>query len=207
MKTLSLMASKGGVGKSTLAVHLAVEAQSPRRRVAIYDADPQGSAARWWHLRASDAPALEQGDVNGLTAAQERAAAAGVDLLIVDSAPSHVELTGTIVAASGFTLIPARPALFDLDGVRTTVEAVSGSPAAVVFNACPPGRGVGESSTTIAARAAMAASPVPLCPVSVTQRAAFGHALNDGRAVTEFDPDSKAAKEISDLWEWIRRRM
>ena len=57
MKTVAILAQKGGVGKTTLAVHLAV-ASSRRRNTAIIDLDPQASAARWADRRSAVASTL-----------------------------------------------------------------------------------------------------------------------------------------------------
>ncbi|MCA6272007.1 MAG: ParA family protein, partial [Phenylobacterium sp.] len=51
MKTLAILSRKGGAGKSTLAVHLAVQAVAGGLRVALVDMDPQRSAADWWRTR------------------------------------------------------------------------------------------------------------------------------------------------------------
>ena len=52
------------------------------------------------------------------------------------------------------------------------------------------------------ARAALSAYGL-VCPVVISQRVAFSHALNGGLAVTEFEPEGKAAGEIRRLWEWL----
>jgi chromosome partitioning protein len=115
----------------------------------------------------------------------------------------------TIATAVDFVLIVSRPALFDLDAIRSAVEQViaSGTPGAILLNACPPGRGVGEASVTVEARRALQGAPLPVVPVSITQRAAFAHALNSGAAVHEFEPDGKAAGEIATLWSWLVEAM
>jgi hypothetical protein len=114
-------------------------------------------------------------------------------------------LTAEAVARQvDFILIPTRPAILDLRAIARTVEFVrrAGRPAAILLNAVPPGRGVAESSVTTEARRALAAYGLPIVPTAVGQRAALAHALNDGRAVTEFEPDGKAAEELRGLWRW-----
>lgn len=205
MKRLGIVSTKGGSGKSTIATHLAAWAEAQGIATGIIDCDPQGSAALWHRIREAETPRLAQ-----LTPSQVATFdAPGVELLLVDSAPAHSADVRTIAVACDFVLIPTRPALFDLDGVRSAVEQVveSGTPAAILLNACPPGRGVGESGVTIEARKALQGAPLPVAPVSVTQRAAFAHALNSGAAVHEFQPDGKAAKEIAALWRWLMEEM
>lgn len=209
MRTIAVCSTKGGSGKSTTAVHLAVTAQDVGGlRVAIADCDPQGSAALWYRLRPTDTPGLRQVAVDQLADFQRQAAEA-VDVLIVDSAPAHTTDVADIAALADFCIVTCRPNLFDLDGSRSAVEAVkaAGTAGSIVLTQCPPGRGVGESSIVRESREALAGAPLPVAPVVLTQRAAFAHALLSGSAVHEFEPDGKAAAEVRALWMWIQETM
>jgi chromosome partitioning protein len=48
---------------------------------------------------------------------------------------------------------------------------------------------------------------IPLAPVVIGDRRAFARAVATGRAVTEFDAKGKAAREITQLWKWIRQHI
>ncbi len=207
MKTLAIVATKGGVGKSTLVAHLAVQA-SQRWTVGIADCDVQGSVTRWFNLREAETPVLRYmspGDLLGF----KQGIQADTDLLIIDTAPSHGDDIRIVAEIADFVLIPCRPQLFDLDGIRSAVEIVveTNTPAAIVLNACPPGRVGKEASQTLEARAALKTAPIPVCPVSITQRATFAHALTTGAAANEFEPNGKAAAEIAALWKWTGRKL
>jgi cellulose biosynthesis protein BcsQ len=58
MKTLAIISQKGGVGKTTLATALAVAAEKTGRAAAVFDLDPQASAAFWHDTREADSPAV-----------------------------------------------------------------------------------------------------------------------------------------------------
>jgi chromosome partitioning protein len=205
MKTLAILSQKGGAGKSTLAVHLAVLAQGEGERVLLIDTDPQRSTAGWWHSRQADTPELVEADANNLPNILAAAKADGVTLAIVDTAPHSERATATAATAADLVLIPCRPGILDLRAVGSTAEIVklAKARAAIVLNACPPGRD-GESAITREARGALEAYGVPVVGPSVSQRAALAHALIDGRAVTEFETDGKAAGEVRSLWKWAR---
>lgn len=209
MKLLALLARKGGAGKTTLAVHLAVAAVQGGRRVLLVDADPQRSAAGWWRARAADAPELvecDAGDVGAVAAAARRD---GVDLVVVDTRPSVEADTAAVARAADLVLIPTRPSILDLRAIGATVEVVQAVRARgfIVLNAVPAGRGDAEAALTAEARAALAAYRVPTCPAVLGVRAAFSHALVDGRAVTEFDPAGRAAAELRALHQFTEQHL
>ena len=58
MKTISFISQKGGVGKTTLAIHLAVAFAADGLNVAILDLDPQASAAEWKDFREEEMPGV-----------------------------------------------------------------------------------------------------------------------------------------------------
>jgi chromosome partitioning protein len=90
MLTLAMIAQKGGTGKTTLALSLAVAAEAAGRSVLVIDLDPQASACKWGDRRARDAPAVMDAQPARLAAALAKAEQAGVDIAIVDT-PARVE--------------------------------------------------------------------------------------------------------------------
>lgn len=209
MKVLGLAAQKGGAGKTTVAVHIAVMAEQDGWSVVLVDADPQRSAARWWHRREAETPTMVEAAPDDIQDVKRDAEADGVDLLIIDTAPAHGSHVAAVARAADFLAIPTRPGALDLDAIGPTVEVATATNAraGIVLNACPPGRGAGEASLTREAREALADAPIPTAPASITQRAALSHALIDGRAVSEFEPAGKASRELRNLWAWIQEQM
>lgn len=206
MQSIGLVSQKGGAGKTTLAIHLAVLAHNAGLRTVLVDCDPQRSAGKWWRRREAEEPVLVETAARDLPAVLEAAAADGYDLAVVDTAP-HADAEATrAVRAVDLALIPCRPSSLDMDAVEATVALVQavGKPAAIVLNACPAGRGIAEAGLTSEAKRGLAQHGLPIVPVGVVQRVALSHALIDGRAVTEFEPEGKAAEEMTSLWRWCR---
>ena len=199
MPSIGFLAQKGGAGKTTLAVHLAVLA----RDALLVDLDPQRSAAEWWETRSADLPELAVGKAEDLKAALAASRRAWV---VIDTAPHAADDAQTVASLVDLVVIPTRPAILDLRAIRATVDIArkAGARAVVALNACPVGRSVAEAAIVTEARRALSAYGMPLAPVAVAQRAAFSYALNDGRAVSEFEPEGKAADELRRLWEWLR---
>lgn len=209
MKTVAVLAQKGGVGKTTLTVHLAVLAGQRGMPAAILDVDPQRSAHDWADQRENETPAVVSVEPGQITQAKTLARSDGTELLLIDTAP-HAE-AGIVAAArvADFVLVPCRPAVLDLRAIGSTLNILTSTRKdhAVVLNACPPQRGFGEPSLVTEAREYLASIEAPCLDATATQRMAFSHALIDGRAVSEFEPNGKAAGEISTLLDEILGRI
>jgi chromosome partitioning protein len=214
MRTLALLARKGGTGKTTLAVHLAVLAAESGRKVLLVDTDPQRSAGEWWRVRKGEDPRLVECTAARVPAVLEAARADGIDLVVVDTRPSLEADTAEIARVSDMVLIPTRPGILDLRAIAPTTEvvrALATCHSMIVLNAVPAGRRIGENTLTTEARRALEAYRLPVAETTIGARVAFAHALIDGRAVTEFEPDGKAASELRQLFKhmetvlWPRR--
>lgn len=208
MRVLGILARKGGAGKTTLAIHLAVLAQAAGQRTLIVDLDPQRSAAGWWRARTAETPQLVETEPDKLPVIVDAARADGVDLVIVDTRPSIEADAVQVAALSDVVLIPTRPAILDLRAILETLNIVKGMRKAhVVLNACPAPRGAGESSVATDARKALKAFGVPVAPMLISQRAAFSHALVGGLAASESEPGGKASKEMRALWRYVEKEL
>jgi chromosome partitioning protein len=202
MKTLAILAQKGGSGKTTVAVHMAVCAARQNRKTALIDIDPQGSAYGWNQSREDnhklDAIKAEAGQIPALL---QQAKAGGIDFAIIDTAPHSDSAAAVAAQFADFILIPCRPARFDLDAIASTIQIakVAKKPAAVVINAAPRGKLADE------ARAALEGQGITVLETVLHQRASYSHAVIDGRSVHEYEPDGKAAAEIDDLYNHITR--
>jgi chromosome partitioning protein len=202
MKTLSLIAQKGGTGKTTIGIHLAVQAQRAGLKVLLVDTDPQGSAGAWWRRRQADLPVLVQSSGRELAETTAEAKQRGFQLVVVDTAPHSSSESRLCAESSSLILIPTRPAILDLDAIGATTALVAdlAVPARILLNACPAPTRLGEPRIVAEARDALTAYKLPICTTAISQRAAFSHALIDGRSVVEFEAHGKAAAEIDALW-------
>jgi chromosome partitioning protein len=205
MKTIAIESQKGGTGKTTTALNLAVAAERAGHTAVVIDLDPQASAAGWKDTRLAKTPVVVSVPPTRLPQALQAAQDGGVDLVLIDTAP-HVESAALAAAkAADLILIPCRAGILDLRAIGTTADLVkiAGKPAFVLLNAIPPG-----ATRLIAdARAAVAVHGLEVAPVAIQQRAAFGHALTAGQTAQEFEPGGKAADEIAELYGWLRMQL
>ena len=204
MRSIAFLSQKGGSGKTTLAVHIAVAAQGAGERVVLIDTDPQSSASAWAQARKEEYPAVQKSNVSGLAKLLEKARSEDRTLAVIDTPPHAAPGVDLIAQAADFLVIPCRPSVLDLAAITSSVHLAraSGKPAIFVLNACDPRAPEIDQSKSLLARHGF-----PVAPVDVGHRRAFSRALSTGSAVTEFEPRGKGAEEITELWEWLKQQM
>ena len=204
MRTLVLASRKGGAGKTTLSGHLAVEAQRKAAGpVAIIDMDPMGSLAAWWNERQSDTPVCAGVGEGGLTAALQTLEKSGVELVVIDTPPFATAEIAAIVKAADLVIVPVVPSPHDLRAIGETIDVVEGQRKPMVFvvnNASTNGRLTIQAVTALSQHGTVA-------PVVLHSRQDFRSTMIRGRTAGEVFPSSKSAKEIAELWDYIRTRM
>jgi chromosome partitioning protein len=211
MHTIALVSRKGGTGKSTLAIGLAVAAMEAGHRVRILEADPLATISNWRTRRSAVEPAVESvRDGYELLQRVRALAQHGITLTIVDTAGGWSEPWSGAVAAADLCLIPARPSLPDIEAAAPALAAIraEGRPFAFVINQTPV-----RSQRPEAAAASLGATAASLNLLGVlalpyiAQRNDQQDALAAGLAVTEFAREGKSAEEIRALWRWVWARL
>jgi chromosome partitioning protein len=203
MQTIALIAQKGGTGKTTLALSLAVAAVRDGKAALIIDLDPQASACKWGDRRNADAPLIVDAQPSRLANALLKAEQAGVDVAIIDT-PARVEQAAAEASRlADLVLIPCKPSIYDIETVATSFELTKGRakrPPLVVLNAVPAQGGRHEQAAQ-----AIRSLGLTLAPAVIGNRVAFEYAAQLGQSVSEFEPHGKAASEIQHLYASICR--
>jgi chromosome partitioning protein len=200
-----MLSQKGGTGKTTLSLHLAVASEKAEKRAVVIDLDPQASSAEWKDSRASDTPVVVPIPSTRLPQALQAAREGNADLVLIDTAPHSGDVALAAAEAADLVLIPCRAGILDLRAIGTTARAVklAGKMAYVVLNAVPP-----RASNILAdARAAVAVHGLEVAPVALRQRAAYVHALTAGQTAQEYEPKGKADEDMAKLYRWLRRTL
>ena len=201
MQIFSVLARKGGVGKSLVVRSLAVQALLDGKKSAILDADPQETIVSWSRRREPKAPF-----VLGLGGRSMRDALAEVEgrgghIVFIDT-PPHAQPTINIAAEmADACLLVTGPYPEDLEQVGAVASIVSSlsKPAGIILNKSPP-----KAHALTLARAALTTFQIPTCPTSVTQLVGHPYASAEGLAIQEREPDSKGAREIAAVWDWVK---
>jgi len=204
MKVIAIASRKGGSGKTTLAGHLAVQAErAGSGPVALADVDPQGSLADWWNTRAAPTPVFVQTALADLSDNIGRLRSLGIKILIIDTPPALTSTIGDVIKLADLVVIPTRPSPHDLRSIGATVELVEhlGKPLIFALNGATPRARITSEAVTILSRHGL------LAPVIIHQRVDFASSMIDGRTVMELSGGTRSAAEIAKLWKYLAGRL
>lgn len=206
MRIVAFASDKGGMGKSTAALNLACAAAAERMEVAVLDLDPQASVGRWARLRKKAGhpprPLAETCvpiDVEDRLAELRRA---GADLVLIDTAGRDNNAITTAVSAADLVIIPCHPTDLELSTLGPTLARLRADQKehfVLLIN-----WSAGAVRRRADAAAAIERAGGRVAPVTYTHRADYRLALEHGQGVTELQPDQAAAKEMRDVWRWLR---
>lgn len=206
-QVITVAQQKGGSGKTTLAVNLAVGFARAGKAVALMDTDPQGSAGRWFMTRLE---AIEAGAGGALAAAPEisfsTASAWGVgfelrklgqshDIVIIDTPPKADSDLRPALRASDLVLVPVASSHLDLWAVEMALYLAAREevPAMIVMTRTRAGT---RLAADVAAKAAELDTDI--AEAGLANRVTYAETLGQGRAALEA-PKGPAHDEVTRL--------
>jgi chromosome partitioning protein len=202
MRTIAFTSQKGGTGKSTLAIGLAVVAMEDGERVFILETDPQGTVSYWSARRSNPEPAIERiTNRFRLERALRDIKQRGCTLAIIDTPGSDSDVVTEAIRLADLCLIPARPSQADIEAACPTLKTIHrfDRKFAFVLNQAPVR---GQRPT----RAATALNEVGMLALPyIGMRNDHMDSLATGLGISEFASDGIAAAEIRTLWAWIKQ--
>jgi chromosome partitioning protein len=196
---------KGGVGKTTIATHMAVARATAGRSVVLVDADSQGTASGWSDARkeqpVSQVPCMSLR--GGKVHVELRELARHYDDVVVDPGGADSQEFRSALLAANMLLMPLKPGSFDFWTLAKMQEVIAAAQmyndslrVAVCLSQVPPSardRAAKEAGTVLAEM-----DGFRLLNTMIGFRAAFYHCAGDGLAVSEMtNRDGKACAEIS----------
>lgn len=206
MRTWAFVSQKGGAGKSTLCVNLAVYAEQAGETVLLVDLDPQMSAYAWFEVRESKNPHVIASEAKDLDEIIKAADVFKASLVMIDTAPHADNEAASAVAVADLVICPTRASLFDIAALKDTAAIIRAADAEArsiaVVNAIPD-----DKPDAVFAEAALALDGLGFKPLDafVCQRQTYVRATNTGKGVTEIAPKALASKEIIKLWQSLNQ--
>lgn len=194
----AMLSQKGGVGKTTLSIHLADALVRRGARVLLIDADPQQTAMKWSTIRAGENPFSVIAMAKPTLHKELRPIAADYTDIVIDGPPRIHELTKSIILSTDQVVIPVQPSPADVWATSETVDLINEGrvfketlKSVIVVN-----RKIVNTVLARDVREALRTLNTPVLEADISQRVAFAEAFAGGKTVSDLDPNSRATLEI-----------
>jgi chromosome partitioning protein len=198
---ISVENQKGGVGKTTLAIHIAQALAMSNFAVLLVDADPQGSARDWAAARENE-PAFSVIGLDRPTLHRDLPAiASNYDYVVIDGPPRVTDLARSVIIAADLVVIPVQPSPYDVWAASDVVGLIKEASvfkenlkSVFVINRKIVNSAIGRDVVD-----ALSSYEIPVLKSAVCQRIVFAESAATGMTVLETNAKSSAAKEIKAL--------
>lgn len=209
MRAVAVIGRKGGSGKTTVAVHLAIGLERRGRRTVLADTDPQRSSMEVLRARVDTCPTPVASSGAKLFALKTALIREGVQSLVIDTPAVLEEEVAHAVVLSDLALLVVRPTFLDLAAAVRTSEIIRRlrKPGLVVLNQAPTSRDNVEPALVVRSLDALRMLRLPVAPVTLRTRLAYQTVLESGRSVEELTPETMATREMSSFCDYIDRFM
>ncbi len=204
---LSVLARKGGVGKSTAVRCLSVECLKAGLSVVIIDTDPQATCHRWGQRRAKagiPVPLVVAVSPAGVAGQIESFRKRRVDVVLIDTPPTATPVVNAALDASDAALIITRPNPEDLESVQESLRVAGAQKrrTGVILWQSPPDKRV--RAVTLA-REALEVMGARVCPTAISASISYPYAYASGLTPQEREPEGRARAELAEVWAWLQR--
>ncbi len=203
MPIIALLNQKGGVGKTTLSVHLAT-ALAQGHKVLLVDADPQGSALDWSAQRDIEGTPARF-PVVGLPKDTLHRELAPISLdyewVVIDGPPRVNKISRSAIVASDFVIIPVQPSPFDIWAAEDVEEIIDecASIKPDLITRFLVNRLILNTTLGNEVQEALGKRPFPTCHTAIRNRQEYAKAARRGMTALETEPHGPAAEEIRAL--------
>ena len=198
---ISVQNQKGGVGKTTLAIHISYVLSSSNKRVLLIDADPQGSSRDWAAAREDEPPFSVVGLDRPTIHRDLKSLSEGYDHVVIDGPPRVTDLARSAIIAADLVVIPIQPSPYDVWAVQEVINLIQEAlvfkenlKSVFVINRKIVNTAIGRDVVE-----ALSEYSIPVATAQICQRVIFAESAARGQTVIECERNSAASKEVKAL--------
>ena len=198
---ISIQNQKGGVGKTTLAIHISHALSLKGTKVLLVDADPQGSARDWAAARSDKTPFSVIGLDRPTVHRDLPALAKDFDHVVIDGPPRVSDLARSAIIAADIVVVPIQPSPYDVWAADEVIKLIQEASvfkenikSVFVINRKIVNTAIGRDVIE-----ALSEYRLPVLKSQICQRVGFAESAAQGQTVLEIDPGSLASQEINAL--------
>jgi len=207
LSVIGVIGQKGGGGKTTIAINLAVTAARQKFTPVIIDLDQQTNSAKWRDRRKPDNVAVVATPAARIKATIETAASHGADFIVID-APGHNDSAAIeTVRASDLVILPVEAQMFHFDtlpAMRDIIRLGGDTPTWIVVNKLHPATSVMAKKLK---EMIFGIYKIPVCPAHICRYDIYATSADEGLIPEEKKSTHKAALEIRELYKFVTQQL
>lgn len=209
MRTIAVVSRKGGSGKTTISVQLALSLHARGLGVIVADTDPQRSSFEALKSAVDERLQVLPTTAGKLAPLKAACGRTTTDVLIIDTPAVLADEIAAAVGQADLALLISRPTFIDLSAAVATAQQIKQlrKPGLVLLNQAPPSRQGVELPSTLRALRAAELLGLEVCPFLVRTRACYQLLLEESASIEVQRASLAARAETAALVSFIQHRL